>query len=188
MCDGISRRHHRSPALARKPAGQESREGLWPFNVSQQLTLCFDQKASLFCSSLCEAVNQLQVSGVAMFAPPEAVGDYNAPTGGNYHFIASVLGCLKHVPRNPRTRGSAIVRFTHDARHSSGPLSYAPIHALLSAEVQSMMTHFHAFLQMRPTWHRPGQLTGALIAFRSSCGRSLLYRLRGGKNPLSGVR
>jgi hypothetical protein len=114
--------------------------------VSQQLTLCFDQKASLFCSSLCEAVNQLKVSGVAMFAPPDAVGDYNAPTGGNYRFIASVLGCLKHVPRNPHTRGLAIVRFAHDARHSSGPLSYAPIHALLSAEVQSMMTHFSCFL------------------------------------------
>jgi hypothetical protein len=54
-----------------------------------------------------------------VFAPPESVSDYNAATGRNYHFIASVLGSLKHGPRNPHTRRLAIVRFTHDARHSS---------------------------------------------------------------------
>jgi hypothetical protein len=60
VCDGVLRRHHRSPAAGVQPAGQGSREGqLWPFNEGATVTLCSDQKASLLWKIL------LLVSGAA---------------------------------------------------------------------------------------------------------------------------
>ena len=46
--DGVLRRHHRSPAVATKPAGQGSEEGPMAFDVAATVTLCSDRNASLF--------------------------------------------------------------------------------------------------------------------------------------------
>ena len=47
FCDGISRRHHRSPAMASKPAGQNPEERTL-LDQARTLTLCSQRKSSPF--------------------------------------------------------------------------------------------------------------------------------------------
>jgi hypothetical protein len=117
------------------------------------LTLCFEQKASPFCFSDRKTVNQLYVGRIAVFAPPNAVSGYDAATGGNYHFVASVLGSLKHGPRNSHTRRFASMQLAFDSSNGRTFL-VRPIHALLWAQVQSIVRHFGALLWTWHSWHR----------------------------------
>jgi hypothetical protein len=88
-----------------------------------------------------------------MLAPPDSVSGNNAAAGRNYHFVASVLGNLKHGPRNLHAGRLAILRVTCNGHHDS--VLSMPIDALLSAQVQSMMRHFRALLRMWHNRHRP---------------------------------